>query len=198
MPTALPDRTRRLAFDVRSLELTDDAFYRLCQDNPELDIELTADGELIVMTPAGAESGHCEARIIQRLSNWSDENGEGIVFSSSAGFTLPNGARRAPDAAWISRSRWNELTRSEQQVFAPICPDFVVELRSPSDIVPELQAKLAEYIANGASLGWLLDPTDRKAWIYRPATPAACVEDPTILDGAPVLPGFRFDFREIL
>jgi Uma2 family endonuclease len=197
LPSPYP--TERLALDVRALALTDDALYRLCRDNSELDLELTAAGELIVMTPAGAESGRREARLIQRLTQWADAaDCPGVVFSSNAGFTLPNGAMRAPDAAWIPRTRWDALTRSQRETFAPICPDFVVELRSPSDSVQELDDKLAEYVANGARLAWLLDSIEGRVSIHRPDAEPARIDRPTWIDGGSVLPGFRFDFREIL
>lgn len=188
----------RVLLDVHSIGLTDGVFYQLCRDNPDLRLELTATGELILMSPSGSRTGHRESRIIQRLGNWADSNGTGLAFSSGAGFTLPNGAKRAPDAAWVRRERWSALTPEQQDTFAPICPDFVVELRSPTDLPEQLHDKLVEYIANGARLGWLLDPILGRAGIYRPGEDAEHLEHPGWLDGETVLPGFRFDFREIL
>ena len=119
------------------------------------------------------------------------------VFGADTGFTLPNGAKRGPDAAWMSRERWNRIPEEQQEKLAPVCPDFVVELRSPSDRLSDVQAKMEEYIANGARLGWLLDPFDNCATIYRPGRPPERIENPTVIHGDPVLPGFHFDFREI-
>ncbi len=187
----------RIAIDLSGIGMTDDIFVRICRDNPELDFELTASGELVVVTPTGSKSGHREAQIIFRLQEWSQREGTGIVFSSNALFTLPNGAKRMPDAAWIRRERWDQLSLDAQEGFAPIAPDFVVELRSPWDGVSDLQEKMREYAANGVRLGWLLDPFAREAWVYRPGAEAAHVGDPQWLDGGDVLPGFRFDFSEI-
>jgi Uma2 family endonuclease len=187
----------RIAIDLSGVGVTDEIFARICRDNPELGFELTASGELVVVTPTGSQSGHRELRILQGLGEWTDRDGTGIAFSSNALFTLPNGAKRAPDAAWILRDRWDLLSPDQQEGFAPIAPHFVIELRSPSDRVPELQGKLAEYAANGVRLGWLLDPFAREAWLYRPdADPIHIIEART-LTGDPILPGFQFDFSEI-
>ncbi len=177
--------------------MNEEIFARICRDNPELGFELTASGELVVMTPTGSQSGHRELRILQRLGEWTDRDGTGIAFSSNALFTLPNGAKRMPDAAWILRDRWERLSSEAREGFAPIAPDFVVELRSPSDRIPDLQEKMGEYRANGVRLGWLLDPFAGEAWLYRPGAKPMHVRDPGTLTGDPVLPGFRFDFSEI-
>jgi Uma2 family endonuclease len=198
-PLALDTVTgTRIVLDVRSLRLTDDQYYRFCMDNRDLRIELSAQGELILMSPTNPETGRKNAKIIQRLSNWSELNGTGECFDSSAEFTLPNGAKRSPDASWILKSRWNRLTPEEKNKFSPICPDFVLELRSPSDRRSELEEKMEEYIACGARLGWLLDPIGNCAAVYRPGQPPIHIEMPTIISGDPELPGFLFDFREIL
>ena len=189
---------QRLALDVHSIGLTDEGFYQLCRDNPDLRIELTAKGELILMSPSGARTGHRESNINLSLAAWSKTDGTGIAFGSSAGFTLPNGAKRAPDASWMRLERWNQLTADEQEVFSPVCPDFVVELRSPSDTVAELKEKLSEYIANGARLGWLLDPMNKTAYVYRPGQEPQRLDNPDWIEGETVLPGFRFNFQEIV
>jgi Uma2 family endonuclease len=188
----------RFALNVRTVHLTDHQFYRLCRDNPALRIELTADGELIVMSPTSPNTGRKNARILMRLSNWADQDGTGECFDSNSEFTLPNGAKRAPDGSWIPRSRWNRFTEEEKNRFTEICPDFVIELRSPSDRLRDIQAKMEEYIANGSRLGWLLDPVENRATIYRPAQPPEEIENPAIIAGDPILPGFKFDFKEIL
>ena len=183
--------------NTRSVCLTDEQFYRLCQDNPDLRFELTVKRELLIMSPSGSKAGWRNSRINQQLANWADENGEGLSFDSSAGFTLPNGAKRSPDAAWVRREVWDLLTEAQQEEFAPICPDFVVELRSPTDSLIGLQEKMNEYIENGAQLGWLLDPKTRRAYVYRPNQPVECIENPSALSGESVLPKFVFEPGEI-
>ena len=192
------DTAIRLVLNVRTVRLSDDQFYRFCRDNPDLRIEMTAAGELIVMSPTNPNTGRKNARIISRLDTWAQQDGTGECFDSNSEFTLPNGAKRAPDASWISKSRWNRFTEAEKNTFTEICPDFVIELRSPSDRVSDLEEKMEEYIANGSRLGWLLDPIENRATIYRPGQPPQRIDSPAIISGDPVLPGFNFDFREIL
>ena len=191
------DTPRTLTLNFQSVELTDEAFYRLCRDNPELRLELTAQRELVIMAPTGSKTGWRNSRLNQRLANWADGDGTGLCFDSSAGFLLPNGAKRSPDAAWVRRQRWDALTEEQQEGFAPLCPDFVVELRSPEDRLPDLQDKLAEYIENGAQLGWLIDPQDKCVFVYRPGQAVECLKDAKTVRGAPVLPGFVLDLPEI-
>jgi len=179
------------------LEMTDEQFFNLCQLNPDYRLELTATGELLIMSPTGSESGNRNAKLTQQLGNWSDQDGTGIDFDSSTGFKLPNGAQRSPDAAWLKLTRWNQLTPDEQTRFAPICPDFVVEIASPSDSVPFLQAKMQEYIENGASLGWLIDRQNRLVYIYRPQTVVECLENPVTVSGDPILPQFTLIMQKI-
>ncbi len=188
----------RFSLDVSSVCLTDDQFSRLCSDNPELRIELTADRELIIMSPTGYETGWRNAKITQRLANWTEQDGTGICFDSSTLFTLPNGAKRSPDASWIQKVRCERLSSEERSTFAPICPDFVAELRSPSDTIADLQEKMADYIRNGARLGWLLDPVEKRVHIYRPRQGPECLENPEYVTGEDVLSGFKFNFQEIL
>lgn len=183
--------------DAHSLGLTDEQFFRLCQDNRDLRFEMTARGELIIMAPTGSETGRRNARINQRLLNWSDADGTGIVFDSSAGFRLPDGARVSPDASWVRRERYEAVPPEEREKFAHVCPDFVVELRSPSDNLQELQERMSEYIENGARLGWLLDPSSRKVYVYRPGREVEIPEAPEAVSGDPVLPGFVLDLREV-
>lgn len=167
-------------------------------DNRDLRIELSAQGELIVMTPTNMETGRKNAKVNQRLSNWSEQDGTGECFDSSSEFTLPNGAKRSPDASWVLKSRWNRLTEEEKNKFSRIFPDFVIELRSPSDSLSDLESKMDEYIANGVRLGWLLDPIDNCVTIYKRGESPIRFENPGKLSGDPVLPGFEFDFRDIL
>ena len=159
---------------------------------------MSAQGELIIMPPPGSRTGRRTLKINQRLANWAEEDGTGVGFGTDTGFTLPNNAKRGPDAAWMLRERWNRIPEEQQEKLAPICPDFVIELRSPSDRRRDVKEKMEEYIANGVRLGWLLDPFDNCATIYRPGHAPERIEKPTILSGDPVLPGFKFDFREIL
>jgi Uma2 family endonuclease len=159
---------------------------------------MTAQGELIIMPPPGSRTGRRASRINQRLANWADGDGTGLCFCTDTGFSLPNKAKRGPDAAWITYERWNRIPEEQQEKLASICPDFVLELRSPSDRLRDVQEKMEEYMANGARLGWLLDPFDNCAYIYRPGEAPERIDNPTVLSGDPVLAGFKFDFREIL
>lgn len=186
-----------LVLDVRAVGLTDEQFFRLCVDNRDLRFELTAEGELIIMPPTGLETGWRNAKITQRLGHWAEEDGSGLVFDSSTMFTLPNGARRSPDASWMRRERWDALTREDRRRFSHICPDFVLELRSTSDSLAELQAKMQEYIANGAELGWLLDPEATRVYIYHQGQSVQVLEDPETVSGEPVLRGFILDTHDI-
>ena len=191
------DTPRTLTLNFRSVELTDEEFYRLCRDNPELRLELTAQRELVIMAPTGSKTGWRNSRLNQRLANWAERDGTGLCFDSSAGFLLPNGAKRSPDAAWVRRERWDALTDEQQEGFAPLCPDFVVELRSPDDRLPDLQDKLAEYIKNGAQLGWLIDPQDKCVFVYRPGQAVECLKDAKTVRGDPLLRGFVLDLPDI-
>lgn len=153
---AIPPETTlpyRLALDIRAIEMTEEQFLQLCSDNGDLRLEITAKSELIIIPPTWSTASRSNSRLNQQLANWSDSDGTGIVFDSNGGFTLPSGAVRAPDASWILLSRWEVLTSSEQAGFARICPDFVVELRSPSDRLSDVQDKMAEYLDNGTRLG---------------------------------------------
>jgi Uma2 family endonuclease len=180
------------------LRLTDRAFGKLCAANPDLKLERTARGELVIMPPAGADSGRRNLDLCAQLWNWNRRTGLGIAFDSSAGFTLPNTAIRGPDATWMARERWDALPQSERETFAHVCPDFVAELRSKSDKLFELRAKMREYIAQGIRLGWLIDPKIGKVAIYRPGRPVEVLKRPATLSGEDVLPGFVLDLKGIL
>src|SRR5437867_6840255 len=192
------DTALRLSLDMSSLRLTDDQFCLLCRDNPDLRLELSAEGELIIMPPTYTDTGWRCLRIGRRLDEWAEKDGTGTSYGSSTGFTLPNGAKRSPDASWISQRRWQNLKPEDRKKMARICPDFVVELRSVTDRLSDVMKKMTEYIQNGARLGWLLDTIDKRVYICRPRRPVQCLENSDSLSGEDVLPGFRFDFQEIL
>jgi len=179
------------------MRLTPEQFALLCQENDDLRFELTAQQELIIMPPTGSETGWRDSRLNSRLEVWAETDGTGLTFGSSTGFTLPNGAIRSPDVSWIQRERWDALTKEQRVGFAPICPDFVVELRSPTDRLSELQEKMQEYIDNGARLGWLIDPSDKHVYVYRPGQPVEAIDDPITLSGESVLPGFVLRVQEL-
>ena len=178
-------------------EMNADNFFEFCQLNSHLRIERNATGKLIIMPPTGSETGNRNLKLTQQLANWTDRDGSGISFDSSTGFVLPNGATRSPDASWIKLSRWNSLSSEQKSKFAPICPDFVVELRSPSDSLEVLQDKMQEYIDNGASLGWLIDRSAKQVYIYTPDAEVKCLNNPSTLTGDPLLSGFVLDIAKI-
>ena len=178
--------------------MTDDQFFEFCQLNRDLRIERNQFRDISIMSPAGSETGNREGRIIQQLMNWTDEDGTGIAFSSSTGFTLSTGAKRSPDASWIKLSRWNKLTSAQQKKFAPICPDFVIELRSFSDNLQPLKEKMQEYMQEPEiQLGLLIDRKNRRVYIYRPGQIEECLENPDTVNCDPVLPGFVLNMGKI-
>jgi Uma2 family endonuclease len=184
--------------DVR-LYVSPEGFWRLCVANPELRLERTAKGAIEAMPLASGDTGARNAGLTAQVVLWSWKDGTGTAFDSSAGFTLPNGAVRSPDASWIRNERWNALTEEQRNnSFSPICPDFVVELRSHSDRMKKLRKKMREYIAQGTRLGWLLDPIRGTVEIYRPGRPVERPSKPTALSGEDVLPGFVLDLKGIL
>ncbi|HLP90985.1 MAG TPA: Uma2 family endonuclease [Nostocaceae cyanobacterium] len=178
--------------------MTDEQFFDFCQLNRDLRIERNQFGEISIMSPIGSESGNKEGRIIQQLMNWTDEDGTGIAFSSSAGFTLSTGAERSPDASWIKLERWNSLTKEQQIKFAPICPDFVIELMSPSDNLEALKNKMLEYMQEpGIQLGWLINRKNQQVYIYRPGQPVEVLNHPDRVSADPFLPGFVLNMSKI-
>jgi Uma2 family endonuclease len=181
-----------------TIDLTDEQFFQLCQNNRDLRFERTASGELIIMPPTGSETGNRNIDLSYQLQAWSRQNNLGLAFDSSSGFKLPNGADRSPDASWVRRDRWDALTPEEQQGFAPLCPDFVVELLSPSDSVKIAQAKMREYMENGARLGWLINRKNQRVEIYRQGQDVEILENPATLSGEDVLPGFVLDLKQIM
>ena len=186
-----------IKLNVQGAKLTEEQFMHLCQENPELRIELTAKGELVIMPPTGSKTGLRNSTLTYDLVAWARIDGTGVVFDSSTLFTLPNGAKRSPDASWVRRDRWDALSEEQQEGAAPLCPDFVVELRSPTDRLSDLQEKMQEYLDNGARLGWLIDPLDKRGYVYRPGQPVESLDNPTTLSGDPVLPGFVLQVHEL-
>ena len=180
-----------------AIDMTDEQFFAFCQQNRDYRIERNATGEITIMPPTGSETGNRNFDLIVQLGIWTRQNGTGIGFDSSAGFTLPNGAMKSSDAAWIKLEKWHSLTPEQQQKFAPICPDFIIELRSPSDNLQPLKDKLQEYIDNGVSLGWLIDRKNRKVYIYRPNSEVECLDNPPTLSGESILPEFVLQLSTI-
>lgn len=177
------------------IHLTDDQFFHLCQVNGDLKFERTAAGEILVMTPTGGESGNQTAEFTIDVGVWNRQQQQGLVFDSSTGFRLPNGATRSPDVAWVALERWQALPPEQRKKFPPLAPDFVIELRSESDELGTLQQKMQEYLANGVRLGWLIDPQTQQGEIYRPDQAVEVLAFPTRLSGEAVLPGFWLDLQ---
>lgn len=190
---------RPLAVDCTTVHLSDEQFYQLCVQNPDLRIEQSRAGMVIFMAPVGGESGNREMFLGGELYLWNRQSQLGYVFSSSTIFQLPGGGKRSPDAAWVARERWEALTPAEQQRFPPLAPDFVIELRSRTDSLSDLEDKMEEYRSSGVRLGWLINPQDQEAVIYRLGeTGVERRSWPTVLEGDPVVPGFRLNFADFL
>lgn len=179
------------------VELTPDRFFELAGINRDLRMELTGEGELVVMPPAGGETGSRNAEITLQLGVWAKQDGTGTTFDSSTGFTLSNGAVRSPDASWVERSRLEALTDEQRKKFVPLCPDFIIELRSPTDRLSVLQDKMQEYLDNGAKLGWLIDPEQKRVYVYRPHSEVKELHNPEKISGGPILSGFVLNLREV-
>ena len=180
-----------------ALRLTDNQFYEFCLLNRELRIERTAEGGLSIMPPAGWDSSRKNAEITIQLGIWAKSTGTGVTAESSAGFVLRNGAIRSPDASWVSNARLAGLTAQQRVKFLPLCPEFVVELRSPTDSLSVLQAKMDEYMANGAELGWLIDPSGHQVFVYRSDADVECLDAPDSLSAEPLLPGFELQMAGV-
>lgn len=179
------------------IKLTDEQFFQLCQENENIRLERTAQGELIIMSPAGGETGSSNAGLTAQIWIWNQQSKLGKVFDSSTGFKLPNNANRAPDASWVKLERWDALTSEQQKKFPPICPDFVVELMSPSDSLKDTQDKMKEYRDNGAVLGWLINRKSRQVEISRQDREVEVLESPATVSGEDVLPGFILNLESI-
>jgi Uma2 family endonuclease len=177
--------------------MTDDNFYDFCQLNRDFRIERNHIGDLLIMPPTGSETEERNFDLIVQLGVWTKQNGTGVGFGSSGGFTLPNGAVRSPDAAWINRTKWEAIPAEQRKKFAPICPEFIIELRSETDSLKILQEKMQEYIDNGTQLGWLIDRKQRKVFIYRPNCVVEELDHPQTLTGEDLLPGFVLDLSQI-
>ena len=175
--------------------LTHEQFYELCMVNKDIAMERSPKGELIIMSPVGGESGRKEANYIADLVFWNRQTALGEVFSSSTVFKLPHGGDRSPDVAWVKLERWNSLSREQQTKFPPICPDFVIELRSESDRLKPLQEKMQEYLDSGLQLGWLINPHDQTVEIYRLGQEVEVVKFPATVSGEDVLPGFVLEIQ---
>ena len=188
----VPDRLFALRLPFR---LSDDELLELASLNPEIRLEVSAQGDLIVMPPAGGESSRRNADVVSQLFAWAKRDGTGVVYDSSGGFRLPNGALRSPDASWVSREQLEPLTPEQREKFLPLCPAFVVELLSPSDSLKVAQQKMQEYLENGAKLGWLIDAKTKRVYVYTPEGIAE-VEEPETLSAEPVLAGFTLELSD--
>lgn len=198
MPTLVAQpQLNTLAINLDGLvaKITDEEFLELCRNNADLRMEMSKEGDLIIMPPTGGITSGINFSLVVRLGVWAEKDGTGKGFESNALFVLPNGAKRMPDMSWVKLERWNKLTDEQKKSFPPICPDFVVELRSPSDSIRDLQDKMEEYIQNGAQLGWLIDPIQKKVFVYRPNVSMEELDKPTSISGEPLLKGFKLDLK---
>lgn len=201
MPKVLPARTKSVRFHIEleddAPRMTTDEFWEFCQANPEFRSELTKDGELNLMPPTGFGTSDKNLEILIQLGTWAKKNKTGKATESNAGFILPNGATYAPDAAWTSNERLAKFTEKEKEKFLPLCPDFVIELRSTSDNIKDLKNKMSEYIENGARLGWLIDPKNKRIHVFRKNGEVEILESPKKISGEDVLQHFELDLTEI-
>jgi Uma2 family endonuclease len=186
-----------------AIDLSDEQFYELCRNNPDMRFEQTETGALVIMPPTGGETGNRNFSLTVQFGIWVEQDGTGLGFDSSTGFKLPNGAKRSPDAAWVKRDRWDKLSLREREGFPPIAPDFVIELRSRTDSLEDVQLedvqrKMQEYIDNGVRLGWLLNPQDHQVELYRPGKPVEVLQAPMTISGEEVLPGFVLLLEKLL
>jgi Uma2 family endonuclease len=177
--------------------MSDEELMRFCAANDFLRVERDANGEILVMTPAGNNTGRKNAAIISVSDAWAERDGRGYAFDSNTGFTLPDGSMRSPDAAWVQAARWNILSDRDKDRFSPICPDFIIELRSPSDNLAELESKMEQWIANGAQVGWLIDPERQVVAIYRPGDQTEVHHHPSSVQGNGVIAGFELVMARI-
>ena len=180
-----------------AIQMTDEQFFVFCQQNRDLRIERTAHGEITITPPTGGGTSNRNLELVRHLGNWAKEDGSGAAFGPDGGFVLPNGAIRAPDASWVRRKRLADLSPEEKEKFLPLCPDFVIELRSRTDSLDALKAKMQEYRGNGVRLGWLIDPQNRDAYVYRADAEPERLDDPDALRGDPLLTGFTLELDAI-
>jgi Uma2 family endonuclease len=198
MQVVLPDIQTRARFEIDGdRPMDDDEYFEFCARNRKLRIERNANGEIIIMPPAGGETGYRNSDLTAQLTIWSKRDGRGRAFDSNTEFILPNGAALAPDASWVRSSRLEQFTKEQKKRFLPLCPDFVVELISPGDRLPRVQAKMGEWMENGAALGWLIDADRRTVYVYRPAHPPQELVDADHVVGEGPVEGFRLELADI-
>lgn len=178
-------------------EVDEAEFVEFCGRNPDMRIEMTKDGDIILMPPTNSETGRKNFDLCADFAIWARKDKTGVAFDSSTGFTLPNNARRSPDLSWTTKEKWNALSNEEKRKFARLVPDFVVELRSETDRLKDLQAKMEEYVESGVSLGWLIDPFERRIHVYRSQTAVEILENPSQISGAPLLKNFVLELKNI-
>ena len=197
--TQIEERVKEIVIHFSPIlkKMGEEGFFDFCMLNKDINLELTSEGDLIIMPPTGGKTGRRNSELNFAVAGWAKKDGAGQSFDSSTMFSLPNGAKRSPDSSWVKNERWDALSDEEQEQFPPLCPDFVVELRSPSDSIKMLQEKMEEYIENGAQLGWLLDPFERNVYVYRPQAEVEILEDPEAVSGEPLLRGFTLDVRAL-
>ncbi len=196
--TLVSEDSTALTFDITPFKTTDDAFYEFCQRNQDFRFEMNSEGELEIMPPTTLETSRKNNKLGVRLTIWAEKDNTGEVFESNGMFTMPNGAKRAPDAFWITKEKYFALSEKErEEKFARIVPDFVIELRSKSDGIKKLKNKMLEYIENGVRLGWLIDPYEKRVYIYRGNGEIEILENPALVSGEDVLNGFELDLTEI-
>ena len=195
---ALPEDFDEIVINLGSRAFSEEDYWQFCAAHKELRIEMTKEGHMIIMMPVGSEGSHYNFNLTTRFGRWAEDDGSGIGFDSSGGFRLPNKAKRSPDVSWVKRERWEALSPKERKRFAPLCPDFVVELRSESDRLTKLQDKMQEYLDNGAQLGWLIDPIEKKVHVYRPGAPIEILDHPAEVSGEPLLSGFTLKLAGII
>ena len=179
------------------IQLNREQFYQLCAENPDLKLERNAQGQIVIMPPTGGETGKINVNLIFQLTSWNEATQLGEVFDSSTGFTLPNGADRSPDVSWLEKSRWEGLTKEQKEKFIPLCPEFAIEIMSPSDNLKKVQDKMQEYILNGCRLGWLINRKKQEVEIYRPGQEVEVLKLPLTLSGEDVLPGLVVNLGKI-
>lgn len=192
-----PTESLEIDFGTFLKPMDDDEFFYFCQQHRDLRIEMDKFGEITIMSPTGSETGGINFDLIADFAIWVRADGTGKGFDSSTGFILPNGAKRSPDLAWIKLDKWLAIPAEQRKKFAPICPDFVVELRSETDSLKRLQAKMAEYIENGAALGWLIDVQEKKVYVYQPGIAVNALDNPGAVSGEPLLKGFVLQMKNI-
>lgn len=187
----------KLEFGSFLRKMNDREFLRFCRDNDNVLIEMSAKGDLEIMPATGGVTGRKNSFLNRKLGNWAEETGAGKVFDAQTFFKLDNGAKRMPDVAWVKTERWNSLTRAQQEGIIPFAPDFVIELRSKTDVLKDLQDKMQEYVENGVALGWLIDPKSKQIFVYHSGKQVEVLENPTEISGEPLLQGFTLNLKEI-